>query len=311
MTVRSPLTPEEARVLGVPHGEVGHDARQLPAVGERARSTRATRSTNRDPIVALQRGDGRARARRAAREGADAAGSRRRASASSSTATSSRRRSSSIVPESTLLGVLLLRGAQTPGELKQRTERWHSFRSLDDVEETLRRLADRRASCSSSSAGPGQKEARWMQLLVAGRADAAPRRVGRARRAAAADAADRRRRPRREPEPEPRAARSRTRSRSAIPATGAVLRVGRGHRRARGRRRRSRGPARAQPAWAARPYDERAAMLARVPRPARSRGRGVRAAHDAARSASRSRSRATRSARCSSASTGTSSTRAT
>src|SRR6185369_11784742 len=32
-------------------------------------------------------------------------------------------------PESSLLGVLLLRGAQTPGELKQRTERWHSFRS--------------------------------------------------------------------------------------------------------------------------------------------------------------------------------------
>ena len=43
------------------------------------------------------------------------------------------------VPEFAVLGVLLLRGAQTPGELKQRTERWHSFRSLDDVEETLRR----------------------------------------------------------------------------------------------------------------------------------------------------------------------------
>jgi uncharacterized protein YceH (UPF0502 family) len=31
--------------------------------------------------------------------------------------------------------VLLLRGAQTPGELKQRSERWHSFRSLADVED--------------------------------------------------------------------------------------------------------------------------------------------------------------------------------
>src|SRR5262249_490946 len=44
-------------------------------------------------------------------------------------------------PEATLLGVLLLRGAQTPGELKQRTERWHSFRSLDDVEAALARPA--------------------------------------------------------------------------------------------------------------------------------------------------------------------------
>src|SRR5262245_7209443 len=44
-------------------------------------------------------------------------------------------------PEFAIIGVLLLRGAQTPGELKQRTERWHGFRSLGDVEETLQRLA--------------------------------------------------------------------------------------------------------------------------------------------------------------------------
>ena len=40
-------------------------------------------------------------------------------------------------PESALFGVLLLRGAQTPGELKQRAERWHGFRSLADVEDAL------------------------------------------------------------------------------------------------------------------------------------------------------------------------------
>ena len=38
----SSLTAEEARVLGVPHGEGGHDARQLSAVGERGRRPRAT-----------------------------------------------------------------------------------------------------------------------------------------------------------------------------------------------------------------------------------------------------------------------------
>ena len=43
-------------------------------------------------------------------------------------------------PEATLLGVLLLRGAQTPGELKQRTERMHAFATLEGVNETLGRL---------------------------------------------------------------------------------------------------------------------------------------------------------------------------
>ena len=45
--------------------------------------------------------------------------------------------------EFAVLGVLLLRGAQTPGELKGRTERWHRFRSLEDVQEVLDRLAAR------------------------------------------------------------------------------------------------------------------------------------------------------------------------
>src|SRR6476620_4506594 len=68
-------------------------------------------------------------------------------------------------PESTLLGVLLLRGAQTPGELKQRTERWHSFRSLADVEDTLARLAST-GFVQRLERRPGQKEARWRQLLA-------------------------------------------------------------------------------------------------------------------------------------------------
>src|SRR3954447_14462751 len=68
-------------------------------------------------------------------------------------------------PESTLLGVLLLRGAQTPGELKQRTERWHSFRSLADIEDALARLAAG-GFVRRLERRPGQKEARWVQLLA-------------------------------------------------------------------------------------------------------------------------------------------------
>jgi acyl-CoA reductase-like NAD-dependent aldehyde dehydrogenase len=77
--------------------------------------------------------------------------------------------------ELTVLGVLLLRGAQTAGELKARTERWHRFRSLDDVEEVLGRLAGR-GFTQQLARRPGQKEARWAELLsarAAGATDAA------------------------------------------------------------------------------------------------------------------------------------------
>jgi uncharacterized protein len=46
-------------------------------------------------------------------------------------------------PELALLTVLMLRGPQTLGELKQRTERLYAFRALEDVEGTLRELIDR------------------------------------------------------------------------------------------------------------------------------------------------------------------------
>jgi uncharacterized protein YceH (UPF0502 family) len=46
-------------------------------------------------------------------------------------------------PELALLAVLMLRGAQTVGELKQRTERLYGFPTLEDVERTLAALIDR------------------------------------------------------------------------------------------------------------------------------------------------------------------------
>jgi uncharacterized protein len=46
-------------------------------------------------------------------------------------------------PELALLAVLMLRGPQTVGELKQRTERLYAFRTLEDVDRTLRALVDR------------------------------------------------------------------------------------------------------------------------------------------------------------------------
>jgi uncharacterized protein YceH (UPF0502 family) len=67
-------------------------------------------------------------------------------------------------PELALLGVLMLRGAQTPGELKGRTERLHPFASLSEVHETLDGLIQREL-VARLARRPGQKEERYQQLL--------------------------------------------------------------------------------------------------------------------------------------------------
>jgi len=66
--------------------------------------------------------------------------------------------------ELALLGVLMLRGAQTPGELKQRSERLHRFDDLAAVEATLAGLIGR-GHVAQLPRQPGQKEERYMQLL--------------------------------------------------------------------------------------------------------------------------------------------------
>ncbi len=66
--------------------------------------------------------------------------------------------------ELSMLAVLMLRGPQTPGELKQRTERLHSFGSLEEVEQLLAGLIERDLVVQLDRR-PGQKEARYAQLL--------------------------------------------------------------------------------------------------------------------------------------------------
>ena len=73
--------------------------------------------------------------------------------------------------ELAVLCVLMLRGAQTPGELKARTDRMQSFGSLAEVYETLEGLITREL-VARLPRGPGQKEERYLQLL--GGDEAAP-----------------------------------------------------------------------------------------------------------------------------------------
>jgi uncharacterized protein YceH (UPF0502 family) len=68
--------------------------------------------------------------------------------------------------ETAILCVLLLRGPQTPGELRTRTERMFRFGSLQDVEQCLRDLeADAAGLVSLLPQRPGQKEARYVENL--------------------------------------------------------------------------------------------------------------------------------------------------
>lgn len=77
-------------------------------------------------------------------------------------------------PAQAVLGVLLLRGPQTVGEIRTRTERWVSFADLAAVQAVLDRLADHPflPLVRELPREPGRRESRWDHLL--GDPDAAP-----------------------------------------------------------------------------------------------------------------------------------------
>ena len=85
-----------------------------------------------------------------------------RKAASPSMSTACRRFSISLAGEIAVMCVLLLRGPQTPGELRGRTERMHRFEELSDVQSTLQRLMQREPPLVMVlPRQPGTKEARY------------------------------------------------------------------------------------------------------------------------------------------------------
>lgn len=69
--------------------------------------------------------------------------------------------------EVAILCVLLLRGPQTPGELRGRTERMHQFETLDDVQSALQKLMQREPPLAKVlPRQPGTKESRYTHLLA-------------------------------------------------------------------------------------------------------------------------------------------------
>ena len=120
-------------------------------------------STNREPVVQYDEAVLRDALHRLERRGYT-----RLASGAGSRAAKYRHLLAEALPmggdEQAVVCVLMLRGPQTPGELKQRTERMHAFADLGGVHETLERLIGR-GLVAVQPRRPGQKEERYVQLL--------------------------------------------------------------------------------------------------------------------------------------------------
>jgi uncharacterized protein YceH (UPF0502 family) len=156
------LTPPETRVLGclLEKQRTTPDAYPLSL---NALRLACNQSTNRDPVVDYEEAAIRDALHRLERRGFT-----RLASGAGSRAPKYRHLLAEALPmddrEQGVMCVLMLRGAQTPGELKQRTERMHAFAELADVQETLQRLIEREL-VARLARRPGQKEERYVQLL--------------------------------------------------------------------------------------------------------------------------------------------------
>ena len=156
------ITPVEIRVLGCLIEKQRTTPDQYP-LSLNALRLACNQSTNRDPVV-----DYDEREIKSALDRMSQRGWTRFASSASSRALKYRHLLDEALSlgddELCILAVLMLRGPQTPGELKQRTERMHRFGSPADVVQTLDGLAERELA-QRLERTPGQKEERWEQLL--------------------------------------------------------------------------------------------------------------------------------------------------
>ena len=162
----NPLTPAEARVLGT----LMEKARTVPdtyPMSLNALVAGCNQKSSRDPITNLTEAE--------VQEALDGLKSRSLAFSSSGSRVARWEHNfqrALVVPEQSavLLGLLMLRGPQTAGELRIHSERWYRFADISSVEAFLDELANR----SEEKGGPlvvqlpraaGAREARWAHLL--------------------------------------------------------------------------------------------------------------------------------------------------
>lgn len=156
------LTAPEQRVLGALIEKRWTTPDQYP-LSLNALRLACNQLTNRDPVTGYDEATVREAAQRLSRYGLA-----RLASGHGSRAAKYRHLAEDALSlgreELAVLAVLLLRGPQTPGEIKARTERMASFGSVGDVQAVLDGLAGREYA-RSLGRRPGQKEDRFEQLL--------------------------------------------------------------------------------------------------------------------------------------------------
>ena len=159
------LSAQELRVLGCLIEKEATVPDSYPLTVNSLRNA-CNQSTSRDPVMSLTDHDVE-QALAALRE----RGLTRTVHSTSNRATKYRH----VVPDAlgldtaatAVIAVLMLRGPQTVGELKTRTERQHPFGSTDDVAATLAELAGRDDPLVLQlERQPGQKDARWVHLLA-------------------------------------------------------------------------------------------------------------------------------------------------
>jgi uncharacterized protein len=156
------LTAPEQRVLGCLIEKRWTTPDQYP-LSLNALRLACNQATNRDPVTDYDESTVREAANRLSRYGLA-----RLASGHSSRAIKYRHLAEEALgvgrEQLAVLAILLLRGAQTPGELKARTERMATLGSLGDVERVLETLAER-GYATRLERRPGQKEDRFEHLL--------------------------------------------------------------------------------------------------------------------------------------------------
>ncbi len=161
-----PLTPVEARVLGT----LMEKARTVPdsyPLSMQALLTGCNQKTTRDPVMNLTE----AQAAEAVGELKDLSLVIEQSGARVPRYSHNFMRGIGVPEQSAvLLGLLMLRGPQTAGELRINSERLHAFSDISAVEAFLEELASRPAGALVREAArqPGARETRWAHLLAGG-----------------------------------------------------------------------------------------------------------------------------------------------
>jgi len=159
------LTPPEQRVLGCLIEKRWTTPDQYP-LSLNALRLACNQSTNRDPVTAYDEASVREAAQRLCLYGLA-----RLASGHGSRAVKYRHLAEEALgldrEELAVLAVLLLRGPQTPGELRGRAERMHRFETLEDVQSALQKLMQRDPPLAKVlPRQPGTKESRYSHLFA-------------------------------------------------------------------------------------------------------------------------------------------------